>query len=336
MLIDQRYLLFLREWEQRHAELEGEDRFAHEADLAFAGQTLIEEAVLHIVRWGAEHTKLRKLCLAGGVALNAVANGRIVAETPIEEVYVQPGANDAGVAIGAAYFTYYKMSGKPREFVMDHCYLGKTYGEAEIDAALARFRGQPRLEQPADVVERTADLLAEGKIVGWYQGGSEFGPRALGNRSILADPRSKETWGRVNEIKSREWFRPLAPSVLAEHQSEYFDFDAPSPYMLMIAHVQPGEARAAGRDHARRRHVAPADRRPADEPALPPADQRVPRAHGRADAAEHVVQHPGADRRDAQGRGGHVPALRARRARDRRPHPDAACRDRAAEPSGAR
>jgi carbamoyltransferase len=129
---------------------------------------------------------------------------------------------------------------------MDHAYLGKPYGEAEIAAALARFRGRPELEQPEDVVGRAADLLADGKIIGWYQAGSEFGPRALGNRSILADPRPKETWGRVNEIKDREWFRPLAPSVLAEAQSEYFELDAASPYMLMVARVRPEKRELLG------------------------------------------------------------------------------------------
>lgn len=236
--IDPRYLLFLRECERTRSTLGDEDRFAFDADLAHAAQTLLEEAVLHLVRFGCERTGLRSLCLAGGVALNAVANARILEETPIDRLFVQPAANDAGVAIGAAFHTYYSRSERPRDFVMEHAYLGRTYGDREIDAALAAFRGQPELERPVDLCGRTAALLAEGKIVAWFQGGSEFGPRALGNRSILADPRSRQTWERVNVIKKREWFRPFAPAVLAEAQSEYFELDAPSPYMVLVSRVR--------------------------------------------------------------------------------------------------
>jgi carbamoyltransferase len=238
--IDPRYLLFLRDCERTRATLESDDdRFAFEADLAYAAQTLLEEGVLHLVRFGCERTGLTSLCLAGGVALNAVANARILEETPIERLFVQPAANDAGVAIGAAFHTYYARSKKPREFVMEHAYLGRSYDEREVTTALAPFRDQPGLvERPADVCDSTASLLAEGKVVGWFQGGSEFGPRALGNRSILADPRSKETWTRVNAVKKREWFRPFAPAVLAEAQSEYFELETPVPYMVVVGRVR--------------------------------------------------------------------------------------------------
>jgi carbamoyltransferase len=236
--IDPRYLLFLRECERTRATLGRDDRFALEADLAYAAQKLLEEAVLHLVRFGYERTRLRSLCLAGGVALNAVANARILEETPIERIFVQPAANDAGIAIGAAFHTYYARSKGPREFVMQHAYLGRCYSDQEIATALDGFRGRPELERPARLCERTAGLLAEGKIVGWVQGGSEFGPRALGNRSILADPRPKETLDKINAIKKREWFRPFAPAVLAEAQSEYFELEAASPYMVLVSRVR--------------------------------------------------------------------------------------------------
>jgi carbamoyltransferase len=237
--IDPRYLVFLREWEQKRARLvTDEDRFAFDADLAYAGQKLLEEAVLHLVRFGHEQTGLRSLCLAGGVALNAVANARILEETPIEHVFIQPAANDAGIAIGAAFHTYYARTGKPREFVMEHAFLGRPYGEETIVAALGGARAPELVERPDDFDGRVAGLLAEGKVIGWFQGGSEFGPRALGNRSILADPRSRETWQRVNALKQREWFRPLAPAVLAEAQAEYFELETPSPYMILVSRVR--------------------------------------------------------------------------------------------------
>jgi len=236
--IDPRYLLFLRECDRTRATLDDDVRFAHDADLAYAAQKLLEDAVLHLVRFGYERTRMRSLCLAGGVALNAVANARILEETPIERIFVQPAANDAGVAIGAAFHTYFERSKKPREFVMEHANLGRCYTEQEIAAALAGFRGRPELERPPRLCERAATLLAGGKIIAWFQGGSEFGPRALGNRSILADPRRKPTWERVNAIKKREWFRPFAPAVLAEAQSDYFELEANSPYMVLVGRVR--------------------------------------------------------------------------------------------------
>lgn len=236
--IDPSYLLFLRDCERTRATLGGDDRFALDADLAYAAQKLLEEAVLHLVRFGYEQTGLSSLCLAGGVALNAVANARILDETPIERIFIQPAANDGGIAIGAAFHTYYRRSKKPREFVMEHAYLGRRYDAREIGAALARFRGRPELERPDDLCARVASLLASGEVVGWFQGGSEFGPRALGNRSILADPRSRQMWERVNGIKKRESFRPFAPAVLAEAQSEYFELSTPSPYMVLVSPVR--------------------------------------------------------------------------------------------------
>ena len=236
--IDPRYLIFLRACERTITTLDDDDRFAYQADLAYAAQKILEDAVLHLVRFGCETTKLRTLCLAGGVALNAVANARILEETPIERIYIQPAANDAGIAIGAAFYTYYRRSKRPREFVMEHAYLGRSYSNDEIAEALAAVQGAGEVERPADLCGHTAKLLADGKIVGWFQGGSEFGPRALGNRSILADPRSKDTWERVNAIKKREWFRPFAPAVLAEAQHEFFELETASPYMVLVSRVR--------------------------------------------------------------------------------------------------
>jgi carbamoyltransferase len=236
--IDARYLLFLRTCAETMAKLNDDDRFAFTADLAYAAQKILEDAILHLVRYGFEQTGLRTLCLAGGVALNAVANARILEETPVERIYIQPAANDAGVAIGAAFYTYYKQSKRPREFVMQHAYLGRSYSDDEIASAVAAAQPRAAVERTPEFCERAAALLAEGKVIAWFQGASEFGPRALGNRSILADPRSKQTWERINAIKKREWFRPFAPAVLAEAQHEYFELDVSSPYMVLVGRVR--------------------------------------------------------------------------------------------------
>jgi carbamoyltransferase len=239
--IDPRYLLYLRECERRWRDLGDEDLLAARADLAFAAQAVLEDAIVHLVRFGCARTGLRSLCLAGGVALNAVANARILEDTPIERIFVQPAANDAGIAIGAAFLLYHHRSRRERAFVMEHAYLGREYDDLTIDEAIARHGNGARVERPQNVCARAADLLAEGKVIAWFQGGSEFGPRALGNRSILADPRSRSTWDRVNELKHRERFRPLAPSVLAEAQSEYFELDTASPYMVLVGRVRPAK-----------------------------------------------------------------------------------------------
>ena len=178
--------------------------------------------------------------MAGGVALNCVANGRIVREGPFENLWVQPAAGDAGGALGAALFAYNAVLGKPRALRMDHCYWGPQYSDEAIrkylDARGAPYRTLPRDE----MIRETARLLAEEQaVVGWFQGRMEWGPRSLGSRSILADARNRENWKRVNlKIKFRESFRPFAPACLAEKAQDWFEIDRESPYMLLVCPVK--------------------------------------------------------------------------------------------------
>jgi carbamoyltransferase len=196
---------------------------------------MLEEAYLHLVQTLWERTKLPALCLAGGVALNAVANGRILPETPFEDLYVQPAAGDSGTAVGAAYAVWNKELGRPRSFVMEHAFTGPEYSDAEIEAALAAAGVQAeRLDDDA-LFATVAERIAAGDVVGWFQGRMEFGPRALGHRSIVADPRSAGMKDVLNaRIKRREAFRPFAPSILAERVGEWFEQDYPSPFMVLV------------------------------------------------------------------------------------------------------
>ncbi|MBH5336226.1 carbamoyl transferase [Streptomyces pactum] len=227
--------------------LEGEERFARGADLAWAAQDLLETAVLHAARWLHAETGLSRLCLAGGVVLNSVANGKILRETPFTEVFAQPAAGDNGCAVGCAYYGYHVLGERPRtrgpaasgpgSRPQIHTYLGRSYPTERIQAALDAS-GLPyrRVENPARLA---AELLPKGKLIGWYTGGSEFGPRALGHRSILADPRRAEMKDILNsKVKHREWFRPFAPAVPAHRAAEYFDLDTESPFMLIVAPVR--------------------------------------------------------------------------------------------------
>jgi len=211
-------------------------------DVAASIQKVTEEIVLRIVRDLHRRTGLRDLCMAGGVALNCVANGRIVREGPFERLWVQPAAGDAGGALGAALFVHNMVLGKPRSFRMDHAFWGPAYSDAVIrrtlDARGARYRTLSR----AEMIEETARRLDQDQaVVGWFQGRLEWGPRSLGSRSILADARNRENWKRVNlKIKFRESFRPFAPAVLAERASEWFEIDRESPYMLLVCPVREG------------------------------------------------------------------------------------------------
>jgi len=219
----------------RLAESEITDR---DQDLAYAVQTLVEEAALHLARWLRARTNTTRLCLGGGVALNSVCNGRLLAETEFEEIFVQPAAADAGNALGAALWVWHRMLGKPRAWTMEHAALGPEYSDAACEAALdASGIGYRRV---ADVAVEAARLLAEGRIVGWFQGRAEAGPRALGQRSILADPRSPTMKDSINaRVKHRESFRPFAPAVLDEHGPEYFDRYTTNPFMLFVVPVRP-------------------------------------------------------------------------------------------------
>jgi carbamoyltransferase len=216
------------------------------ADIAASIQAVTEEALLRMAENAYHETGLKRLCMAGGVALNSVANGRILRETPFEELYIQPSAGDGGAAIGAALYGYHMLLAKPREFVMNHGYWGEEHSAGEVEKFL-KENGIPyhRFEAEEKLIACVVDRLLEGKVVGWSQGRFEWGPRALGNRSILADPRRQDMKDIVNvKIKFREPFRPFAPSVLAERAEKYFilpdaDKHYPARFMLYVVDVLP-------------------------------------------------------------------------------------------------
>lgn len=214
------------------------------ADVAASIQQVTEEAMTAMARHLYRQTGLSKLCIAGGVGLNCVANYKVLRATPFDEIYVQPAAGDAGGALGAALYAYHVLLGQPRRFVMDHAYWGKSYPDAVIAETLkgegSRFEV---VEDDGQLLDRVVESLLRGEVIGWFHGPFEWGPRALGSRSILADPRRQDMKDIVNiKIKFREPFRPFAPSVLAERASQFFDFpDAakhyPTRFMLYVAPV---------------------------------------------------------------------------------------------------
>ena len=208
-------------------------------DVAAAVQHATERALIRLAREAYERTKSENLCLSGGVALNSVANKKILDETPFKNIFVQPAAGDDGCAIGNALLGWSMLLGHPRNWEMRNAYTGREYSEQEIKNAVAKYEGWLEVIAVPDVVKETARLIAEKNIVGWVQGGSEFGPRALGHRSILCDARTPEMKDIINsKVKHRESFRPFAPSILEEFNNEYFELDCPSPYMLLIAGVR--------------------------------------------------------------------------------------------------
>lgn len=238
----------------RHPDDDVTDR---DRDLAASLQASYEETFFHRLRWLQRRTGLKALCLAGGCALNSVANGKILKETGFRDVFVQPAAGDAGTALGAAHYVWHQVLGHRRDFVMLHSYWGPEYPESRIVTALRekvpgfgsdggdaelgdkRVRAR-RYETEGALVKETAAALARGNIVGWYQGRSEWGPRALGNRSILADPRRAEMKDILNaRVKRRESFRPFAPSILEEHVGEFFAESYPDPFMLKVYPIRP-------------------------------------------------------------------------------------------------
>jgi carbamoyltransferase len=219
-----------------------------EMDLARSIQEVTEIAMLRMAQHVHNQTGERKLCLAGGVALNCVANGRILREGPFEKLWIQPAAGDAGGALGAALSVWHQYLGQPRDLErmrgkhqdgMKGAYLGPAYHADEIAEFLENKRSAYQRLGRQELVEQVARWLADGKVVGWFQGPMEFGPRALGGRSILGDPRSPKMQALMNlKIKFRESFRPFAPSVVRERVSEYFEMDCDSPYMLLVAPVR--------------------------------------------------------------------------------------------------
>lgn len=214
-----------------------------EMDLAASVQSATEEIMLRITRDLAKTYDISNLCMAGGVALNCVANGKILRDRHFKRIWVQPAAGDAGGALGAAYAAHALHCGRPRYLNsgldgMQGSYLGPAYSQSDIEARLTKAGARFTVHDEADMIERTVDALEAGHAIGWFQGRMEFGPRALGARSILGDPRNPEMQKNLNlKIKYRESFRPFAPSVLAEDAAAYFDLDADSPYMLLVADV---------------------------------------------------------------------------------------------------
>ena len=214
-----------------------------EMDLAASIQEVTEEVVLRLGKSIASETGQKNLCLAGGVALNCVANGKLLRAGYFENIWIQPAAGDAGGALGAALAAHHLMNGAPRTVNksgddMKGSYLGTHYNQSEIESRLTAAGAVFETVSDDAVIEQTASALAEGQAVGWHQGRMEFGPRALGGRSILADPRNADTQKTLNlKVKFRESFRPFAPSVLREHVSQWFDLNTDSPYMLLVADV---------------------------------------------------------------------------------------------------
>lgn len=213
-------------------------------DFAASMQERLEEVLLANVNSLHEKTKAKALCLAGGVAFNCVANGKILERTPFEKIYVQPATGDGGLSVGAAFAVYHEKLGRPRSFQMDHAFWGPGFTASEMRDALANgpqtgSRVLVRELEEEPLLRETAKHIAQGKIVGWFHGRAEWGPRALGNRSILADPRRAEMKEILNRrIKHREAFRPFAPSILAESVGEYFEQTHPSPFMTFAYKVR--------------------------------------------------------------------------------------------------
>ena len=217
-------------------------------DVAASAQLVLEEILLRMVKHVHKKTGMKNLCLGGGVALNGVVNYRILKEGPFENLHIPPSPGDAGSAVGCAQYLYYCHKKNKRkmehnaEMIQNNVYVGPSHSNDEIKSFLDMNKIHHKYLETDSLLETTAQLIAEGNVVGWYQGKMEWGPRALGNRSILADPRNAEMKYTLNEkIKHRESFRPFAPCILEEHLSEYFDIDIPSPYMLFVAPVKKPE-----------------------------------------------------------------------------------------------
>jgi carbamoyltransferase len=218
-----------------------------EMDLAASIQNVTEEVVLKLAKGIAQSTGQKNLCLAGGVALNCVANGKLLKEGIFDNIWIQPAAGDAGGAVGAALAAYYLHFQKPRQVTplldsMQGSYLGPQYSQDEVNQQLTKAGAIFEVVGDEELFSIAANALADGKAIGWHQGRMEFGPRALGARSILADPRSPVLQKQLNlKVKYRESFRPFAPSVLREDIGNWFDIDADSPYMLLVAGINPAQ-----------------------------------------------------------------------------------------------
>jgi carbamoyltransferase len=222
----------------------GPERLPNEAitskheNIAASMQMALEETVIRLIKYATEKTGIYNLALAGGVAFNSVMNGKIKQTTGVKNLYIQPAAGDAGTALGAALATYYQVESKPIKYVMTNAYTGPSFSEEMIEKTINSYNLKYCYKE--DYTEYAAKLIADGKIVGWFNGRMEFGPRALGNRSILADPRRPEMKDILNaRIKHRESFRPFAPTILKEYTAEFFEYDEESPFMLLVYPIKP-------------------------------------------------------------------------------------------------
>jgi carbamoyltransferase len=215
-----------------------------EMDLARSVQEVTEEIVMKIARHVKKETEMNNLCLAGGVALNCVSNGKLLRSGIFDDIWIQPAAGDAGGAAGCALYTWYQYLGNQRDAdnksdFMQGMYLGPEFENGSIESFLKKNEYCFQAFTDEELPEKVADLIADKKVIGWFQGRMEFGPRALGSRTIIGDARSPEMQKKINlKIKYRESFRPFAPSVRAENISDYFDIDRESPYMLLVANVR--------------------------------------------------------------------------------------------------
>jgi carbamoyltransferase len=237
-----------RHFSDRMQELFGEPRAPHseitqrDMDLAFVMQHQFEEIFFHLLNKLHQQVPLENLAMAGGCALNSVANGKLFDRTPFRRTYIHPAAGDEGLAIGAALHTYHSVLKQPRRHELKQSYLGPEFSDSHIQSALQKAGLAFRKLERALLLDEVATQIAAGNVIGWFQGRMEWGPRALGNRSIVAHPGLPNMKDTLNaRIKHREWFRPFAPSIMAEYQHEYFEHDHPSPFMLHVYKIRPGK-----------------------------------------------------------------------------------------------
>jgi len=235
-----------RHFSDRMVEMFGEPRVPgseitqRDMDLAFAMQHCFEEVFFELLNGLHAKVPTENLAMAGGCALNSVANGKLFDRTPFRQTWIQPAAGDEGLAIGAALHTYHSVLKQPRKFVMKNSYTGPEFSDTQIESCLKAANLKYRRMERQPLLDAVAEQMAAGNIVGWFQGRMEWGPRALGNRSIVAHPGLPTMKDTLNaRIKQREWFRPFAPSILADRQHEYFEHDHPSPFMLHVYKIRP-------------------------------------------------------------------------------------------------
>jgi carbamoyltransferase len=235
-----------RHFSERMEKLFGAPREPHseitqrDMDLAYAMQHCFEEVFFHLLQELHKHVADENLAMAGGCALNSVANGKVFGRTPFKRTWIQPAAGDEGLAIGAALYAYHALLKQPRREQMNHAYLGPEFSDAQVESTLRSGNVKYRRLDREPLLDAVAAEMAAGNVVGWFQGRMEWGPRALGNRSIVAHPGLANMKDVLNaRIKHREWFRPFAPAILAEAQNEYFEHDHPSPYMLHVYKIRP-------------------------------------------------------------------------------------------------